>query len=65
MKPCSRQIDGFFDIYKNRLDLELVHFACLATGLRTLTPMVEPAGNFLSASCVDGPQLARVFRKGH
>jgi hypothetical protein len=61
MKPCSRQIDGFFDIYKNRLDLELVHFACLVTGLRTLTPMVEPAGNFFIRLMCGWPPTCKSF----
>jgi hypothetical protein len=61
MKPSSRQIDGFFDIYKNRLDLELVHFACRVTGLRTLTPMVEPAGNFLIRLMWMAPNLQEFF----
>jgi hypothetical protein len=35
MKPSSRQIDGFFDIYKNRLDLELVHFDVSGRSVRS------------------------------
>jgi hypothetical protein len=38
-----------------------VHFACLVTGLRTLTPMVEPAGNFFIRLMCGWPPLARVF----